>query len=492
MSIIFHQHPEYQSKLSDWVLYRDLYEAKHDVLQGTSYLWPHQIELKGDAGAIQLRASREQRTRYLGLPEMILSLWESFLFPKEPTADDAVKKLMGDAINDVDGKKTTLYGYVKNTACQYLNYGKSLTLVSKNTFEAKNQAQYLALGIRPVFEMISPLSLMDWSIDCHSSARIGRYNMTRLEYDLYAERARAQEAPTNERISDEYYVESGAVWIARYRIAKDDKGSPKTDSGHVLWELMPEFPRKLELAEIPLASMHGESWIKEADEEVLRHFNLRSNKDNILYNQGFQRIIIFGIDKLDAQFGEYIISTVREPGAHMEQVEPVSVDGYNLAIAEALDNVFKVGLNRWRSLPADSKAGQAADSQAEESKHAIELARTLLTDVENYINDAISHWAAFEGKKDFKGKVTLFKDIKAEDWDRFVQAYNSFRDDLREIPTLRKEALKKLPDLFNITDADDKEAIEKEIDGLKDPVIEENQLNSPDLFRKAVGSTASA
>lgn len=482
-------HPDYDANAPDWVRYRDLYEGKHDTLKDARYLWPHQIELRGDLGATQLRTSREQRTRFLALPEMLLSLWESFLFPKEATADKKVQDLMGDAINDVDGKKTTLHSYIKNITCQFLNYGKGLTLVSKSTFQARTQAEYAALGIRPIFEMISPLALMDWSIDSNSGARIGRYNMARLEYDLWAERLRATQQPTKDRISDEYYIEGGQVQIVRYRIAKDEQGKAQTEKGRPLWEIMPDFPIPLNLAEIPLASMQDESWLKDADEEVLRHFNLRSNKDNILYNQGFQRIIIFGIDKLDAQFGEYIISTVREPGANMQQVDPVSVEGYNLAIAEALDNVFKVGLNRWRSLPVDSRAAQAADSQAEESKNAIDLARTLLTDIENYINDAIQHWAAFEGKKDFDGRVELFKDLKQEDWTRFMSAYNSFRDDLKELPTLRKEALKKLPDLFNVTDADIRAEIEKEIDSLEDEAQQDVLPEEPSsLFRKAVTS----
>lgn len=58
--------PDYYWKRNDWIKWRDLYDGKHDILVGKTYLIPHSFEEKEtDTDSQKIRSGREKRTRYL-------------------------------------------------------------------------------------------------------------------------------------------------------------------------------------------------------------------------------------------------------------------------------------------------------------------------------------------------------------------------------------------------------------------------------------------
>lgn len=456
MTIQFYQHPEYQRLAPHWTRYRDFYEGDHDTLaSNTNYLIPHYIELKKDESSSALRRAREQRTRFLAVPEIIVSLWTSIFFSEAIELSEQDKKILGEGVDNVDGKKTSFNDYLKdNVLVDLLVYGKPITLVDAHKAEFKSLGEQNIAGFRPFVEQINPLSLVDWELETESTARYGRYNFARYEYLYLPKRASASEEPKQEQRSTVLSLKDKKYTIQIYkRTAKEDKKltALALNDSNSHWEPVGETISTLD--EIPLITIHDESWIKDVVEEMLRHFNIRSAKDNTLATQGYQRLWVKGItnDEQMKAFSANIVWRLPAEG-EMGAIEPVSTESFERAEAEAINNAFKVGLNMLRQLPSDSRLTQAEGTQAEEKKNTYSLVESTLTQLENYGREIINQWAKFSGNKNHKSDLTLNKEIDDEDINQFVTLYQAFRDDFMRAPEAHKEIVKKAFSKMNLDD----------------------------------------
>jgi hypothetical protein len=375
---------------------------------------------------------------------MLVSFWISLFFREAPRLDDQAQARLGAAVNDVTGTRKSLAVFIKNhIARDFLLYGRAIVHVSKAAFTAKNNAVKKAMGIRPVMEVINPLDLPDWDIETSTTARAGRVNMARFEYDLIESRIRATEEPKLSRYCLEYYRQDSGVIAAKYKASRSAEGGAVTTGLDIDWEQIDETP--LALAEIPIAIEDDESWIKDAAEEALRYHNLRSTKDNVEYQQGFQKI--HAITSMQADnaaarraVSEYTISLWPE-GSQIIFGAPVDTSSLEASVRQSMDTFFKVGLNQFKALPSESKAVQSADTLGAERDSTVALVQSSLEDIEGIANQALEHWAGYEQQP--AGKVELDKNISAEDFDEFIQLVTAFKDEFSKVEILEKEILKK-------------------------------------------------
>lgn len=442
-------HPEYKRMVPHYEMWRDLYEGDHSTLV-KKYLWYHGLEKKADDDATQLRRAREERTRYLNFIEIMVSLWTSIFFKEDPIADKATLAMLGDDINNVDGYGTSLNTFVKNHVLRsVLIYGPAYVLADAFPMAARTQAEARAQGARPYLELIQPLDVKDWHVENANSARFGRFNMLRREFDVMAPRLSSRDIVRMQRVSHEMTVQDGRYQTQVYYSELDDAGVPvekDPKTGEAAFQVGDVI--RGDLPEIPLSYMPGESWIKDVAQETLRHFNLRSNYDNINYFQGYQKIFIKGVDGTDDNerkaMSAYVISFLKRPDADVIFGEPVNTGSLENALSESVSNIFKVGLNQLRMIAADSRAPQAADAQSQEREHTNALVVSTLEEIETLINSALKDYAAFKGQPNFTGKYELNKEVEQEDFDQWVSVYTAFKDELsRNYPEVNKQAVKK-------------------------------------------------
>ena len=461
-----YQHPEYDQNKDDWQKWKDLYEGDHRTLSKAEYLWAHSIEEKGltDKNALNLRKGREQRTRYLNLVEILISLWTSWFFRKPPNLQD-VKTLLADRLDDITGTGKSFDSFIKTEVLRnYLLYGKSIVLVENASFEVETRAQEKALKISPRMRVLDPLSCVDWDKEVTDSARHGKLNMFRYEFLLIDPRASSSARPTQTRYSHEYVRDGESVTINRYKLPSDQQiitgAKPTQTAENGAW--VAEAPAPISLREIPIVIIEDESWIKEAAEEALRVHNLRSNRDNILYFQGYRTDYITGIDpgnpdQLKA-FSEYT-KVLLPAGAGVIFTDPVSTDQYDKAIQHGIDTTFKVGLNLFRTLPEDSKVGQSAEAMNEAKDNPLALVESSLEDIENGINHALEHFAEFKGAG-AAPQIELEKNITEVSTEQFLAVVQAMSDYYRGVEvvskTIAKEGLKMLkldPDKLKLAEA---------------------------------------
>lgn len=470
---ILYLHPQYKRNYDEWVVAYDLYNGKHDIMSSPKYLWSHLIETKlNDPQSRAFRVAREERTRYLNIPEMIVSLWTSLFFKEDPILDPETNDLLEKTggLENIDGENTHFFEFIKNKVLlDFLIYGKSIVLVDSFGSKPSNLLEEKELGFRPYMELLAPLSVVDWSRETRNSARLGKLNLLRHNYEYIPDRESAEEEPRIEKRTDVFSLKNGSYNIAKYRQVgattninnKQPEGAESIYKDGGDWAFIEEM-QVTELKEIPISIAEDISWVRDLNQEVLRFHNLRSTKDNIELQQGYRQTFVKGIQAGDDLKGLSEYTMILLPrDADIQSLEPVSTEELRASLQESLDYCFKIGLNQLRSLPADSRENMGVDTIKEEKTNTVDLIRSTLRDLESLVNNAIKNYARFTGNDNFGGKVELNKEISDDDYTQFITVYNGFRDLLRSNKEVSKAATKKAIKLLQLDEEDETKALKE-------------------------------
>jgi hypothetical protein len=112
----------------------------------------------------------------------VVSVYNSFLFRESPVRDfgdsvynDDVDSFLRDA--DLDGR--SLNAFMKDVATWSSVFGHCWIVVAKPNVGAVNRAQELAQGVRPYVNLLTPMTVLDWS---WSRTPAGRYELNYFKY----------------------------------------------------------------------------------------------------------------------------------------------------------------------------------------------------------------------------------------------------------------------------------------------------------------------
>lgn len=479
-----YKHPDYQYNFDRWKTAKDLYEGRREVITKSDYLWYHAIELKdknfdvakflnGDksnisTGASQLRASREQRTRYPGLMEIIVSLWQSLFFAEPCRTDEVLKALLKDhdGEKNIDGFGTSLNTFLQDKLLRdRLLYGKSITLVDSFPVVARNLQEQRELKLRPFMSLINPIDAPDWGLRTDTPQEIGNYSFFRHEFCGVMPRADAESEPTLRKFSHVLELKDNKYTIKEYYVELDNnfKAVDKywnSKSNTENWEAGKTQETQLDI--IPISIYEGDAWLDDVGQEVLRHYNIRSNRDNINYNNGYDvRYAVGDFDEIAIQaLSEYTVVILPKDGqfGKLEASNPVALEN---AERESVEHVFRVGLNKLRQIAAGSKETQSAEAIDKDNEYTFRLVEAELQSIEDSINESFGHYAKFLGKDNFEGKVQLEKKVSAENFDKFIYAWLSFKDSLTKVEGLEKSVVKKVIKKLRLDSEDEKDLLTK-------------------------------
>lgn len=460
-----YEHPTFTANKPNWIKWRDLYLGDHTILtSSTDYFWPHAMETQSNEEAKSLLTSRKRRTRYLNIIEILVSLWTSYFFREEPQPDDEASILLDadGALENIDGYGTSLTSLIKDYLTpNYLLYGKPILLVDAYAIEAQNGQQEKELGVRPFIQVINPLDNPDWEIEATDPARIGRYNLFRYEFLQFIPRTSATQEPQTKLCSYSLEKTGTNYVVKKYYATLDKQGNVNEqfrdkETSRINW--LSEGETAVDLSELPVVGITRDSWIKDAAEETLRHFNLRSNLDNVNYFQGYDTKFIVGVNPSDA--ASYRAMTEYSAVFLPEGAQPIKLPANDplaleRATADAISTAFKVGLNQLRALPGDSRQVQGADTQLEDKDNQYALVESSIDELENLTNQALQHYAAFKGVDNFQGTIEFNKEITKEDTQQFLEIWAATRDELIRVNGVRKAIVKKLISKLELENEDE-------------------------------------
>lgn len=444
--------PLYDKKAQRLQVIADFNEGNHEVLKNPVYLWPHEFEQS--KGGEKIRKIRELRSRYTNCVEIVISTWVSLVLKNDPTIPQEVIDLFTEeGISDVDAEGRDIKTFMREVVAPiYFAYGNPHILTNAPATPAISQSEQVAMGIKPFWKALSPLEIKDWLLDS-SVPSVKKYKAIRWEYFAEKERESILEKAVLQRQCQAFQIKNGAVVDMRF-VADGSGENPD-------WEITSETPLN-GFKEIPIAFVNSDSWLYGVDEQQLRLFNLESSLDCQLNSQAFQRIFISGMtsEKAKVTISEYIINFLPE-GANVVIAEPTNPVALMARIEQVSSLLFKVAFNRQFVLSPTSKEAPGADTTKAMREEQLALVLNAIDDLEMLLNKAIQHYALFKNKKNFKGKVTLSRDVDELDIERAIQLAQSVYDDMKQYPTWFKEFLKSVAKKMQLGD---EEEILKEID----------------------------
>lgn len=477
MGIKFYDHPEYEESEEALETYRVLYEGDRQQLVGQKYLWPHELEFSNQAASTdpmsgvsetvgqKIRRIRALRSRYFNLFEPVISTWISMALSKPIRLDEETASMLGQDVHNIDGKGTSLQNFLMNDiAVSFFRDGKACILVDAPENNARSRVEEALSGFRPYMEMIDPLELKDWEIGDDK-----KYNGIRYEYEVIAPRSSFMEEPEEVEYCKIMERKDGGVFISIYRENEETEE----------WEPV-SIDIPLEgFMEIPVAiTLNNVSWVKDVSELQLVIYNLMSAYYNQLNTQAFQRVFVSGDlqDKHLISISEYAVSVLPQE-AKPYVIEPASTEALLGAINTSVDQLYRVAFNRTRGVSSTSNEAPGAATLREMSTELIALLIHAVGELESALNDAIVHYARFKGIQDFQGRVTLSRDITADDVNQQIQMFLAYRDEIRNVDSWRKAHLKKVAATMGYTE-DELSQIVQDIDEIA-PIPSFNQTALP-------------
>jgi len=455
MSETFYQHPDYAALLKVWKVAKDLYDGDHDTLVGADYLWRTENESSKLDGQ-RILGIRCQRTRYLNLSEVLVSLWKSIFFKQDPIYSARVQQDLEQELKDVTGTGMSLTTYLKDSLLRdMLLYGRSISLVNAPFQIQRTTGGNQAIGFRPYLQNINPIAVPDWEVESTLGPNYGKFTQLRHEYDYLAPRKSLRDKPLITRRTTLFYLEGGKFAATTYQAVVEANGVLKQKEGQTVWTPVADAFLS-ELKELPISVLNDESWLKDANEENLRFFNLRSTLDSVNYYTGFPNRFLKGISSADADLikalTEYSWTLLPENGDAFS-IEPPSATSLENAVRESLANVFKVGLNMLRSLPLDSGVAEAADTIKEQKANTQALVLSTIETLENKANEIVRFLGLYKGKT-YDKEVTFSRDIVEEQVQEILSLYSAIQDSIKKIPSWNKSVLKKFARRMNLPETD--------------------------------------
>jgi hypothetical protein len=453
--IKFYEHPEYQGNEEHWETYRDLFEGDHNRLISQKYLWAHELEYSqqqtgnsdvrtGTTESVgsKIRRIRAQRSRYFNVFEPIISTWVSMALSKPIQVDEETAQMLGDDIEDIDGKGTSLANFIMGPlAVSYFRDGKAVVLVDAPQNGAQNLLEELASGFRPYMEVLDVLDLKDWQM-ASQPGRLGKMDWIRYEYELIEPRSSAQEEP-EEKEYCRFLLRDPQTGEVSVEVYVEDENTQE-------WSIASSAVPLQGFTELPIAiAQNNVSWVKDVAELQLVLFNLMSAHYNLLNTQAFQRVFVSGDlqDRHIMSISEYAVS-VLPADAQPYVIQPTDTSSLLKAIDTTIDQLYRVAFNRTRGVPLDSREAPGASTLREMSTELIALLIQSVGEIESVVNQSLKNYAIFklgsERGANFQGRVTLSRDITAEDIGLQIQMFLAYRDEIRNIPEWRKAHLKKV------------------------------------------------
>lgn len=443
-SIEFFEHPQFIRMRPKYQKWQDLHDGDPDVLRTKTYLTPHEFEYDPTCGT-KIRLIREGRSYYTNVFEIVESTLTSLALKGEPVVSEEVKKLFGEYIEDVDGEGHSLISFLRESVLpNYLRFGRTWIQTDAPKEAGLSKEDEQKRGIRPVWSAWSALEVKDWKIKRAGSAK--KYEIVRIEYVADKERQDLATKPEEVTRTKVFSVDAAGFTATTYEEEKSQSGKS--------WKQIEEAQVAIG-DELPIAFVASEPWLKDVAELCLRLFNLESSLDYQLNSQGIQKIFVSGMndDKAKMVFHETAVNFTAE-GSQVTVVEPSNPVALIQRIEQTLALIFKVAFNRVQLLPQDSKESPAADAAKAAKSEQVDLVLAIIEDIENLVNEAISHWALFKNQKDFKGKICLSRDITDEDINQAILNAQAHLNYMTKIPEWIRAYLKKVAESQKLENED--------------------------------------
>lgn len=426
----FYEHTDYLSNKPTWNKINILVNAVETELVNPQYLWEHPFEQASRQAtetdkkiALEDRSLRQTRTQYVNFMKMARNRLVSLLMKGGLNTSEVID-LFAPNMTDVDGQGHSLEQFLRLITDHVVEYGVSYVLTNTRAAqEVTSLKQQQEQNIRPFLIRIHPLDFKDWQ-----NGESGEYEFYRHEYLVTEPRADLSTCPVLAKynevtklikltsadnktsisvVTEIYYSINKSGDIINYHPSSEQK-----DKVHYNWVLKETIPMT-DLKSLPLSTNRiQESWLSDGAPIALKIYNKQSEKDNILYNNGYDKTFVFGDleSAVDEQGNEISEQNKTKKISHnslcvlpadskVQKLEPTNLDTFTKAIEEDLMNFFQVVFNQLRVLPSDSRQAESAENIEEQKEALLTRISEKRKELENLFNSIVEDWAYFKNKE---------------------------------------------------------------------------------------------
>ncbi len=493
----FYSHADYITHKDLWETIEDLLKGEHACLTSPKYLWVHPIEDAArqcdavDRKNAELdRALREQRTQYVNYIKMVSQRFVSLIMKGGLAVDEKTASMLGDLQENMDGQGNSLEEMAKKLSEHLVQFGTFYLLTDTQTVFARNLQEQQDMEVRPYWILLHPLSVKDWQIGAD-----GSYEAIRYEYMLMKPRPSLDSEPFLA-----YYttvaakMSTDSVYTIKTYVHTDDKYVPinyhpecatSLTGINTTWTLVDtaEVP---ELDGVPLACPRLEEGCLEPVVPIaLKIFNKQSELDNILHNQGYERVFIFsdtlgpamGADgkPIDDSAKEVKISTnslvvIPDPNGKVEKLDPTDPQGLTGSLQQDIMDMFRIAFNISRIVKESSEVAEGADTKREVKEELMTRIEGIRNKVIQGVNKGLNDFALYQNST-YDGEVSFAQELTELDLNDLLNFARSLADRLSQYPTVRKELDKKMVGMLHLPKEDE---LFKEIETteIKEPTVE--------------------
>lgn len=475
--IKLHLHPDYLANKNKWQEYQDLYDGDHEVLVNNGYLWRHMIEGADEKTATPagraLWKIRQLRSQYTNLIEPIVSTYVSLFFKQDPNYAEIESVISKTDRENIDGKGKSFTQFIKeDVLINYLIFGKPLIFTDTPNKVAVTEKDSKELGLRPYFEILNPLSVVDWQI------KAGKYDFIRFEYYIDKERESVEDEPSKIKEAKVLYLKSGKYSVKIYQ--------NKSKNAQEEWVVKSDAVIKNGTGEtynrLPIATLFDQkSWIKDLAGLAKAIFNADSSIDTALNNQGYKRTWIAG-DNISAdewmKMGEGVLNKLPKDSTLLES-DPVDTGSMEKRRAELIIALFRTAFNTARVMSSESQAVEGDQTLKERKSDLINLIKSSIKEIEDVVNAAVQDWAMLAGKE-LKGKVKLSQDVDEDDIDLVIKIFLQHQSYITKYAKWTKAYLKRI---LKSQELEESEEIMQEIEAdenlVVDPLLDPANQKTP-------------
>jgi hypothetical protein len=519
--IRLYEHYDYITHKRLWTDLAVLVNGNKDSLSTDEYLWYHPFEQEERQAtdtdkkiAKEDRQLRVKRTQYVNFMKMARNRLVSLLM-KGGLNTSEVEKIFEPNINDVDGGQHSLEEFLIQVVEHVITFGVAYVLTNTRTQNVASLKEQLDKNIRPFLILIHPLDFKDWQNGANGEYNIYRYEYltTELRPDLNSCPVLAKYCEVTKLVTDkETKKVVTSIYVSINKTSEiinyHPQATEQKDKMHYNWQFKQDIEHDAKLQELPLSTNKiQESWLSDAAPIALKIYNKQSEKDNVLYNNGYDKIFVFGdlesaVDEAGNEISEenktkkisHNSLCILPEAARVDKLVPTDLTSFKDAIEEDVMNFFQVVFNQLRVLPTDSRQAESAENIEEQKEALLTRISNKRKELENLFNSIVKHWAFFKNtqqKIKETQKITFKQPLTLSDIDDLAVFVRMIENRVRRYPTWDK-AIDKLF-LANLEAIPNKQEILDEIEATDLEQLQQDEMqNFTSTLQKGFGQKPSA
>lgn len=403
-AITLRNHPQL---VADWETYAAIADLMtNDIKRVHKYLIPHASEL--DALGSRNFQNRKDRLVRVNHTKPYARIHASHM--SQPiSVGGAEDKRLDIVVKDATGFKQSLTQVARDRLKRFVRDGKVGTLVDSPAVIAKDRETARATKERSYQVLYDACDIRYWDV-FREGPRKGQFKEVVLAEPFSGKKQRFRRLLIGDSANAKY----------QWQILEAKKtGFLSNAADDFQVEIVPNGEGEGGIGRIPFVVFGGgpeDSLISDVWPLDIAAMNMSSVKQNIVYNQGFQRSILAGVSPEEiSKMSEFTVTLIQNVEARIFTIEAGNPQAATEEILKLERQIDRRGKFEYNQLAEDTRQVQSADSKSKDLKTREAVYTATVEYEESVESEIVKLHAEFEGVDPERVAVTIGRDFGLKD-----------------------------------------------------------------------------